>query len=111
MELPAGQESIACRIQDQEQLRQREAEVAILFKGATRIQEIVDGYALCFPGEESWATRLMAFILFERECCPFLTFELTFEPQRGPIWLRLRGPEGIKEGLWSHVLQAHQHMR
>jgi hypothetical protein len=30
-------------------------------------------------------------------CCPFFTFELTFEPDSGPIWLRVRGQEGVKE--------------
>lgn len=95
--IPSSEPEIACRIQDPAQMRQREAEVVDLFKGATRRQEIADGYALCFPGDGDWASRLLAFILFERECCPFLTFELVFEDQHGPLWLRLRGPEGVKE--------------
>ena len=48
-------------------------------------------------GEKDWATKLLDFIVFERACCPFFTFELTFEPDSGPIWLRLRGQEGVKE--------------
>jgi len=32
----------------------------------------------------------------ERDCCPFFTFELAFAPDHGPVWLRLRGPEGAK---------------
>jgi hypothetical protein len=38
----------------------------------------------------------MEFIAVERKCCPFFAFELVFEPQEGPMWLRLKGPEGVK---------------
>ena len=61
------------------------------------MDELEDGYEFRFPGSEEWATRLTEFIVFERECCPFLAFELVFEPEGGPIRLRVRGPEGVKE--------------
>ena len=67
-----------------------------LFQGRQEVRELADGYALRFPGEDVWASRLLEFIAGERACCPFFTFELVFEPSRGPIWLRLRGPEGTK---------------
>jgi hypothetical protein len=41
--------------------------------------------------------RLTEFIVFERGCCPFFTFELLFEPEGGPIRLRALAPEGAKE--------------
>jgi len=87
---------LACQIQDPEQLRQRTTDVHTLFKQATQMQELADGYAFSFPHEDQWATKLLEFILFEKNCCPFFTFELVFEPQHGPIWLRLRGPDGVK---------------
>lgn len=31
------------------------------------------------------------------QCCPFLRFQLTVEPGRGPIWLELTGPAGTRE--------------
>ena len=96
---PYEQEPLACRIQDPAQLRQRQTEVTTLFKGATSTQELTDGYALSFPSEARWATKLLEFILFENECCPFYTFELIFEHQHGPLWLRWRGPEGTKDIL------------
>ncbi len=58
-----------------------------------------DGYALRFPGEARWLATLAEFIRFERACCPFLRFELHAEQQDGPLWLRLRGPVGVKEFL------------
>ncbi|MBI4409686.1 MAG: hypothetical protein HY561_08265 [Gemmatimonadetes bacterium] len=49
----------------------------------------------------------MEFILFERGCCPFLRFELEFEPG-GPLWLRIRGPEGAKEFIAAEARAAEQ---
>jgi hypothetical protein len=66
--------------------------------------ELEDGYAFRFPGDTIWAARLLQFVTSERECCPFFTFELVFEPGQGPIWLRLRGPEGVKEFIREVML-------
>jgi hypothetical protein len=35
----------------------------------------------------------------ERECCPFLTFELVAHPNLGPVNLRVTGPPGAKDFL------------
>jgi hypothetical protein len=43
-------------------------------------------------------------IIAERECCPFLTFQLTAEPKMGALTLRITGPEGTKESLKSILL-------
>jgi hypothetical protein len=35
----------------------------------------------------------------ERHCCRFLQFDITVEPDAGPIWLELSGPPGTREFL------------
>ena len=56
-----------------------------------------NGYALRFdPGAFDAVAR---FVANERKCCPFLTLELTVEPQSGPVWLRMTGPEGLRPAL------------
>src|SRR2546421_12571114 len=93
----ASNSPIACSL-SQPDLAQRRGELAAdIFKNMQQVQELADGYALRYPGDTDWATKLVDFIVFERACCPFFTFELTFEPDSGPIWLRLRGQEGVKE--------------
>ena len=88
---------IACTLSGEDQ-RQRGDEVARLFlDGRPRARQLPDGYALRFPGEDMWAARLLAFIVGERACCPFFTFELVFEAGQGAIWLHLRGPAGTTE--------------
>ena len=95
----ASNSPMACSLSQQDLAKRREELAADTFKNIQQVQELADGYALRYPGEKDWATKLLDFILFERACCPFFTFELTFEPDSGPIWLRVRGQEGVKEFL------------
>ena len=86
---------LACSLTELEQVTRKE-EVNDLFMHVQQVNELADGYALRFPGGDSWANELMQFITIERECCPFFSFALVFEPKQGPIWLHLCGPEGVK---------------
>jgi hypothetical protein len=90
---------VACRLSDGE-LRQREATLLAQFKSAvTRTEELADGYVFRIPGAKKWLAVVSDLILAERECCPFLKFELTVEPNLGPLTLRVTGPDGTKEFL------------
>jgi hypothetical protein len=86
---------LACTLTESEQ-KTRNTELNNLFKHIQQVNELADGYALRFPGDDTWAKTLVQFITYERACCPFFTFALTFEPQQGSIWLQLCGPEGTK---------------
>ena len=96
---------LACTLSESE-LVTRAEEVGELFKGVQQVNELIDGYALRFPGSDTWANRLLQFITFERGCCPFFTFALVFEPQQGPIWLHLRGSEGVK-AIIEEMINRH----
>ena len=91
--------AIACQMSPEAQrARQKELDEG-LFDGYEEILELEDGYAFRFPGTSDWMDRIVAFISVERVCCPFFTFEMHFEPDQGPVWLHLRGPEGTKHFL------------
>lgn len=96
---------IACNLTGSERVKRGE-EVQSLFQEVEQVRELDDGYAFRFPGDDAWATRLLAFTLTERRCCPFFTFELVFEPNAGPIWVHLRGSAAIKESLIGGFVAA-----
>jgi hypothetical protein len=88
---------VACTLSAAE-LRERGADVvAPLFARAQRLQETPDGYCFAFPAEAGGVRDLLEFILSERDCCPFFTFELAFPSPHESVWLTLRGGEGVKE--------------
>src|SRR5947209_4324192 len=106
---PADEIPIACLLSGAE-LARRGEEVGDLFQAVEQVSELADGYAFRFPGSAADTQRLLEFTLSERSCCPFFTFELVFEPQQGPIWLRLRGSAAVKEFVadaWGEILAAH----
>jgi hypothetical protein len=88
--------AIACKLSEAEQASREEELAREIFGNCQEVAELADGYAFRFPGDSDWATKLVEFIAFERKCCLFFTFELVFEPQEGPMWLHLKGPEGVK---------------
>jgi hypothetical protein len=87
---------IACSLSAADQ-RARGEEVAALFGHAVGMQELSDGYGFSFPAETSRAQDLLDFVVFERACCPFFTFDLTFPAPHEVVWLRVRGGEGVKD--------------
>ncbi len=61
--------------------------------------ELERGFRWRFAPAEASPAMLVEWIGHERRCCPFLRFQLEFEPEGGPIWLTLTGPEGVTEIL------------
>jgi len=72
-----------------------------LFEVVQEVRELPDGYALRYAAEHFPA--LASFIAAERLCCPFIAFTFEVAAQRGPIWLRLTGREGVKEFLMAEL--------
>ncbi len=89
-------EAVACLLSEREQAVRGDELGLELFSRVDEVAELPDGYAYRFPAEEAWTHTLLGFVAAERRCCPFLTFELAFEPHGGPLWLRLRGSAEIK---------------
>jgi hypothetical protein len=93
---------VACRLSDTE-LRKREANLLAQFIKAAVIstEELENGYAFHVRGDKESMALVGELIIAERDCCRFLRFELTAEPDMGPVILRTTGPIGSKEFLNS----------
>ena len=82
------------------ELREREATLLAEFKAAViETEELADGYAFRVPGDRKAVAMIAEMIVAERECCPFLTFELVAQPGMGPVIVRVTGPVGAKDFL------------
>jgi hypothetical protein len=106
MERDAKRDSpFACRVSalDDEQKRRRRSLLEHLISTKEELQELPDGYAFRFPSGPGMVRDVAEFITYERLCCPFFDFELTIEREGGPLWLRLRGRDGVKEFIRSEL--------
>jgi hypothetical protein len=96
---------IACLLPNHEQAKRREKISNDIFKRAEEIQELRDGFSFRYPGTDKWISKISEFIMFERKCCPFFTFELLFASNNGPVYLYIRGSKDVKEIIKKGLLQ------
>jgi hypothetical protein len=90
---------VACCLSDAE-LRKRVATLLARFDSAViATEELLDGYLFRGTGDKKWMGVVWEAIVAERECCPFLTFELTAQSNMGPVSVRVTGPAGTKDIL------------
>ena len=66
-------------------------------------EETAAGVRLRLPADA--LSAVLETVDAERKCCRFLRFDITVEPDGGPIWLELAGPPGTREFL-SALLEA-----
>jgi hypothetical protein len=108
MKQDSGDMPIACRLSDPE-FRKREASLLSQFKSAVlSTEELPDGYAFRILGDKKRMVLVCELILAERECCPFLTFELTAQPSMGPVSVRVTGPSGTKDFLKTVLCNSEE---
>ena len=77
------------------------ARKAGLLPGVARLSmqpvKIAAGYRFEFALEAGTLRAIADMIDAERQCCRFLRFALTVEPDAGPVRLEVTGPEGAQE--------------
>ena len=99
---------VACCLSDAE-LRKRVATLLARFESAViATEELPDGYVFRMPGDQKWMGVVWEAIVAERECCPFLTFELTAPPNLGPVSVRVTGPAGTKDFLKAALCNSEE---
>jgi hypothetical protein len=98
---------IACSLQPGE-LKQRADELLPgLARTAITCAAIAGGYRFEFAPSAQLLSALVAVVEAERQCCRFLRFQLTVEPNDGPIRLDVTGPAGTPEFLDGTLNAAH----
>lgn len=85
---------VACRLSSPAQAARLNELRATIFAACSAIEETADGYAFAFDGH--LAPQIIDFVASERECCPFLTFDLHLPPASEPLYLALSGTDEIK---------------
>jgi hypothetical protein len=96
---------IACTLSPAALKARREGQLSKLWQAARSHEELPDGLRLQFTATDNLLATIAETIDAERQCCRFLRFGITVEPDGGPITLELTGPSGTREFL-SALLDA-----
>ena len=100
---------IACdltQIPAAERMDHIENQLPTLFRAATEMKELDTGYALGFNKTAGIIPQIAQFVDNERLCCPFFSFVIDITPGDAPVWLRITGPDGVKEllgGMFAYL--------
>jgi len=95
--------AIMCTLTDPE-LRERRGGVLAQFRAHVRAWEPhAHGYRFRFDPDAASMKVVFQVIELERQCCRFLRFQLTVEPNDGSILLAITGPEGTDAFLGSEL--------
>jgi hypothetical protein len=73
-------------------------------------KELSDGYQFRLSNGYS-LPDLSEWMSYERRCCPFLTFEMELDRNDGPVWLKLRGEDGVKTFIRAEFPKLFQKSR
>jgi len=96
---PMSNLPIACDLSASELTNRRDGLLAQLAGSASGISEIENGVVLSLKTSPEVTGLIAQVIDAERQCCRFLRFRCTYEPDLGPISLEVTGPEGTGEFL------------
>ena len=99
--------TIACSLTRSE-FHDREAKLLAQFRSAVvEAEELREGYTFRLPSDGKSIMLGAELIVAERECCPFLTFELAALPNQGPVIVRVIGPPGAQRIRENRPLEAY----
>jgi hypothetical protein len=96
---------VACTLSPEALKARRENLLSVLAGRAVEREPLADGYRLQFSSDEDVLPLIARTVDAERQCCRFLRFTVTVEPDGGPISLNLTGPTGTREFL-SAMLES-----
>lgn len=93
--------ALACKLTDRDQIKRMNELHQTLFKKISRTIAHPNSYELVFEkSDNAMVGDLAEFIKFERLCCPWLVFHLTFQPEEGPISLEMGDSAETKEMVY-----------
>ena len=103
---PSDETPIACDLSVLDDPARHKEQFEHLFEDREEVQKVEGGLAVRFPGETRYAEEALAFIRRERQCCPFLTFQIALAPEGRGVWLYMGGDEAVEDSLTRSFEQA-----
>lgn len=90
---------IACTLGPAAIRARREDLLGGLVRDAEERLEVPNGYRIRFASDDDVLRLIASVVAVERQCCRFLRFQITMDPDGGPVWLEFTGPPGAREFL------------
>jgi hypothetical protein len=83
---------IACTLTEAELRERRQAILDFFRKAEFQTTELENGYAFTFAPTSEALIQVAQLVDLERQCCPFLNFDIVVEAGNAPMRLVITGP-------------------
>ena len=90
---------VACTLSPAAIAARRQGLLATLLRRAQAHDELPTGHRFSFSAADDMLALIIRTVEAERRCCRFLRFQITVEPDEGPVSVELTGPAGTREFL------------
>ena len=98
------EQSLVCRLSKAEK-EERRPDVEALFRNWLRdYGETETGYRFEFESGEQVLGGLFQFVEAEHSCCPFFRFDITVEPEDGPVSMEIGGSDRVKSYIADQMI-------
>jgi hypothetical protein len=94
---------VRCALTPEQLDSRRDQLLPRLIERAKEVTEVKNGVRLQFDNSVGLLAELAKVVDQERSCCSFLRFQITTEPENGPVFFDVTGPPGTPELLRSLV--------
>ena len=88
---------IACKLTSIELQKYKTEVITLLKDNILKREELSNGYHYTFAGSDTILDQLIIFIKVERQCCNFLSFNLSIEDDQSSIVVKITGPNGTNK--------------
>ena len=95
-------EDLCCSLNPDE-FKERKILLEKLKRLITGKSEIEKGFMFTFDGSADTLEEVIRIVKMERKCCPFLTFDFSIQKEDAPMFLKITGPDGIKDFLLEEL--------
>lgn len=92
---------LVCKLTSPELQKRRSTVIRELKDLLVQREILPDGLRFTFPGKDEMLDKLIDFVKFERQCCDFLSFQLSVTDDTAV--LELTGPPGTPEFLEHEI--------
>lgn len=98
---------VACTLSPDALRTRREGLLAEVIRRAKAHEFTAEGLRVRFAADDKMVSLIARMVDAERQCCRFLRFAITVEPDGGPIVLELTGPPGTPDFLAALLNPEH----
>ena len=99
----SGPVSLSCALSTPDFIARKETVIARVRSVITETHSLPDGFRFVIPATEENFSQVLSFVISERQCCEFFSFQISVPSGSADLHLSITGPDGAKEFIRNEM--------